>query len=425
MAEMRQRGQAADAPKMESKQGDGDAAAAATADGAEGEQKKLHVGRGSKTPDRCRRFLLSTPFKILVLTLVIVVPSYGLMSFAPIALPVLGIEGILQVPIYLIGIWLTVQFIYNFAMSQFTDPGSTMSVKPTYEAIGQYEMVFADDADRGPLTQVDSGEPLLYAPNWCDHCAHWKPPRAHHCSFCRRCTLRMDHHCPFTGNCIGYRNHGHFVLMYTFAILGLAYALALCSLVIYTYPHRKAKIEGSQTVAEMLGVRMVFNTKWMQGTAGMMFSFVMHLLAKTNAQIAIFTVLVIIALVAVLSFGIPALICAGTNTTVLEQAFPMKEFVQIKSSVYCPLGSGFYNRGSLENFRQLLGPNWRWRLLLPTRGGRPDLEVAIAPRPSLAGRDALANRIKEVTEEGVKQQVKNCQELGINPGPDAMSGGVV
>lgn len=43
----------------------------------------------------------------------------------------------------------------------------------------------------------------MYAPNYCNHCKHWKPPRAHHCGVCQRCTLRMDHHCPFTGNCIG------------------------------------------------------------------------------------------------------------------------------------------------------------------------------------------------------------------------------
>ena len=29
----------------------------------------------------------------------------------------------------------------------------------------------------------------------CDKCNNWKPRRAHHCSLCGTCTLKMDHHC--------------------------------------------------------------------------------------------------------------------------------------------------------------------------------------------------------------------------------------
>lgn len=30
----------------------------------------------------------------------------------------------------------------------------------------------------------------------CVKCNHFKPPRAHHCSECGRCIVKMDHHCP-------------------------------------------------------------------------------------------------------------------------------------------------------------------------------------------------------------------------------------
>ena len=45
----------------------------------------------------------------------------------------------------------------------------------------------------------------------CDKCNDLKPPRAHHCSVCQKCVMRMDHHCPWTGNCIGLKNHKYFI----------------------------------------------------------------------------------------------------------------------------------------------------------------------------------------------------------------------
>ncbi|KAF8821128.1 DHHC zinc finger domain-containing protein [Cardiosporidium cionae] len=53
-----------------------------------------------------------------------------------------------------------------------------------------------------------------WSPNCVTHCPHCgiRPPRAHHCSMCRRCVKRMDHHCAVLGQCIGQNNHKYFIL---------------------------------------------------------------------------------------------------------------------------------------------------------------------------------------------------------------------
>lgn len=65
-------------------------------------------------------------------------------------------------------------------------------------------------------------------PKQCRHCNRLKPPRAHHCSVCRRCVLKMDHHCPWINNCVGYGNYRHFVLF-------LGFLASSCIFVITTF----------------------------------------------------------------------------------------------------------------------------------------------------------------------------------------------
>ena len=42
------------------------------------------------------------------------------------------------------------------------------------------------------LTRTNTG-----LARYCDKCKCIKPDRAHHCSACSTCVLKMDHHCPW------------------------------------------------------------------------------------------------------------------------------------------------------------------------------------------------------------------------------------
>ena len=65
---------------------------------------------------------------------------------------------------------------------------------------------------------------------YCMKCRAIRPPRAHHCSSCARCVLRMDHHCPWVGNCVGLLNHKFFLNFVLHATIG-------CTIVMVTMTH--------------------------------------------------------------------------------------------------------------------------------------------------------------------------------------------
>lgn len=55
---------------------------------------------------------------------------------------------------------------------------------------------------------------------YCKKCKLFRPPRAHHCSVCGFCVMKMDHHCPWVGNCVGMNNHKIFWLFLFNALSG-------------------------------------------------------------------------------------------------------------------------------------------------------------------------------------------------------------
>lgn len=92
-------------------------------------------------------------------------------------------------------------------------------------------------------------------PRYCDKCRCIKPDRAHHCSVCGECVLKMDHHCPWVNNCVSFTNYKYFVLF-------LGYALLYCIYVALTaLPYFIAFWNVSVETHNLFG-QFMFNLKW-------------------------------------------------------------------------------------------------------------------------------------------------------------------
>mmetsp|Transcript_19093 Transcript_19093/g.73462 ORF Transcript_19093/g.73462 Transcript_19093/m.73462 type:complete len:338 (-) Transcript_19093:1628-2641(-) len=105
-----------------------------------------------------------------------------------------------------ISLWLVFNVPFNYLMCIFTPPGA-----PPKQEGGDRE------------------EERLLDEDWCYKCKQPKPARAHHCSVCGRCVLRMDHHCPWMANCVGFRNYKYFILFLLYITLGCIYVFAMCA----------------------------------------------------------------------------------------------------------------------------------------------------------------------------------------------------
>ncbi|KAF2203281.1 zf-DHHC-domain-containing protein [Delitschia confertaspora ATCC 74209] len=92
---------------------------------------------------------------------------------------------------------------WSYTTAVFTDPGSPLNTKNGYSHLptteGREYTSFTVKSSTGDL-------------RFCKKCQTKKPDRAHHCSTCKRCVLKMDHHCPWLATCVGLHNYKAFLL---------------------------------------------------------------------------------------------------------------------------------------------------------------------------------------------------------------------
>ncbi|KAI8055257.1 DHHC palmitoyltransferase-domain-containing protein [Syncephalis plumigaleata] len=82
---------------------------------------------------------------------------------------------------------------------------------------------------------------------YCHICQRVKPDRAHHCSQCNECVLRMDHHCPWVVGCVGYGNHKLFFLFLFYVSMLTLYVSITIAIMLALYmddPKESSEING-------------------------------------------------------------------------------------------------------------------------------------------------------------------------------------
>jgi len=103
------------------------------------------------------------------------------------------------------------------------DPG------PVPEAQPEVQQDEGGDISLGDALLSTPPEDYTQPGKWCRICWRPKPERAHHCSQCGRCVLKMDHHCPWMGaRCIGFRTYPSFLHFLASVTLLATYIAVIC-----------------------------------------------------------------------------------------------------------------------------------------------------------------------------------------------------
>ncbi|XP_064597720.1 palmitoyltransferase ZDHHC15B-like [Liolophura sinensis] len=63
--------------------------------------------------------------------------------------------------------------------------------------------------------------------SYCDICDIDLPPRAVHCSTCKKCILKRDHHCYLTGVCVGHYNQRYFAMLGFYTMVSCVWGFCL------------------------------------------------------------------------------------------------------------------------------------------------------------------------------------------------------
>ncbi|KAL7945418.1 DHHC palmitoyltransferase domain-containing protein [Trichoderma barbatum] len=117
-----------------------------------------------------------------------------------------------------VGVLIYLLLNWSYTTAVFTNPGSTTND----DGYGLLPISSGQNRTATSFTVKSNGEI-----RFCKKCQARKPDRAHHCSTCRRCVLKMDHHCPWLAACLGLHNYKPFLLFLVYTTIFSFYAFAV------------------------------------------------------------------------------------------------------------------------------------------------------------------------------------------------------
>ncbi|KAF7703921.1 Palmitoyltransferase ZDHHC15B [Cucumispora dikerogammari] len=100
---------------------------------------------------------------------------------------------------------------------------------------------------------------------FCRKCQRYKPERAHHCSRCSTCILKMDHHCVFLDKCIGSENLANFIRLSFFSSVASLFMCMASGYVLYEYKEINPILDTTKT---KFSVFCLFAITLMMGVVG-------------------------------------------------------------------------------------------------------------------------------------------------------------
>ncbi|BDD55266.1 palmitoyltransferase for Vac8p [Monascus purpureus] len=164
---------------------------------------------------RCERYfcLLGTYFPLAFV--------YSLTTWAVYVEAGLGFKSSrsnwIGIPSSIVGVALYLILNACYSVAVFTDPGSPSMVNTRGKGGRQHQysvLPVTEPAEYTAFTVSSTG-----GSRFCKKCQCPKPDRAHHCSTCKRCVLKMDHHCPWLATCVGLHNYKAFLLFLIYTTL--------------------------------------------------------------------------------------------------------------------------------------------------------------------------------------------------------------
>ncbi|KAJ3336845.1 Palmitoyltransferase [Gonapodya sp. JEL0774] len=246
----------------------------------------------------------------------------------------------------------------------------------------------SNEANQTPV--VMEFKKSVAAQRFCKKCQVYKPPRAHHCS-------------PWVRNCVGHRNHGHFIRFITYTSLGILSDLFLFAKRMYDlvrYQNALAEYHQLSTArweatsngrdSGVLDLRkpMVDLTKIVtpHSTTGELVVMIVNL------------ILLMILLATVGTLSVFQYMYIWDNTTTIETYETDRVKRMVNREKISPDRAVFpYDLGAFENFRNVLGRTW-WAWWWPQPAVGNGLDWMVGPKAR-----GLAKKF--VDEDGVERVV--------------------